>query len=370
MITIFDFFTQYIFEPPIEAHAELPFVEDAAEFVEQLIPDLSGDPMTWGPNFINWNLQNYVRILDNVFGYHNYDADTELQIGSNFFIAEAVYKYSFNGQTTDYTGIIYGYNATGQTQPFTIFNGPHFRVDVVSETVPFAVSSSYSLTGSNQGPRITGSGTAYPLLIVDEDFTRSTGTAVFGNSAGIPTYNGYTVPSISTNTARLKSVGVTSIPDVLNTYPDASFIKPGTYTYDSYKNQVINNFNDSHPDATQNPEDFPSWQEVLDDVHPEDATEPTESPGNGSCNIDYDEILSEKELESILNQETYYLAEVETGVAALTLQPAPEVFLPEKIVEVGSGMFSLGFSTLSDVGLLVPFVSVAVFMFFISTFRR
>lgn len=362
---MFDFFSDYIFTPPIEAHAELPFVDDISEFADNLIPDLSGNPMTWGPNFINWNLKNYVRILDNVFGYHNYNGDTQISIPETFYTAEAVYNYTFAGDTTTYTGTIYGYPATNQTAPFTVFNGPHFRVDIVSDSPPFQVITGFVTSGSYHGPTISGSGVSSPVLMIDEDYTTQTGTAVFRSNGNIPSYTAYTKPTIQTNTARLTTVGVTSNQAILAFYPKASFIKPDTYTYDSYKKQVIDNFNQSYPEATQNPDDFPTWQEILDEVHPEDATEPTEpSSGNGCCNIDYDEILSEGELESILNQEIYELAEIETIDSVFSLPEAPTYQLSEQIPDAVGFITSASVDLLSGLSLLPLFIGVAVIRFF------
>lgn len=302
-----DFIYKYILNPPIEAHAELPFVEDAADFVGSLIPDLSGDPMTWGPNFVNWNLQNYVRILDNVFGYHNYDQNTEFNFSTTFYTAEAEYNYVFAGNTTTYTGIIYGIPSTENTSPVTIFNGPHLRVDIISDSsTPFTVNAGFITSGSYQGPSISGSGVAYPIIMVDEDWTQTIGTAVFRSSGSIPSYTAFTKPNVSTSIARLKSVGVTSNQAVLASHPEAAFIRPGTYNYDGFKKQIINNFNETHPEATVNPDDFPSWQEVLDEVHPEDATEPTEPVPGGPG-------LTKEELYEVLTTEDYDMDQLHTN---------------------------------------------------------
>lgn len=87
--------------------------------------------------------------------------------------------------------------------------------------------------------------------------------------------------------------------------------------------------------------------------------------------IDYDEVLGEDELESILSDETYYLAEIDTNISQLALQSAPVTsYLPEKVVEAGQMSLAVGLDMFSEMGILSPFVSIAVFSFFMGVFRR
>ena len=64
------------------------------------------------------------------------------------------------------------------------------------------------------------------------------------------------------------------------------------------------------------------------------------------------------------------LAEVDTDVSQLSLQSAPSAQLPEKVIEVSQMSVSAGLDLFSQWGILTPFVSVAVFSFFLSAFQR
>ena len=98
--------------------------------------------------------------------------------------------------------------------------------------------------------------------------------------------------------------------------------------------------------------------------------DPSEPEPEEPFTIDYGDILSEDELTSILSDETYMLAEVDTDVSQLSLQSAPSAQLPEKVIEVSQMSVSAGLDLFSQWGILTPFVSVAVFSFFLSAFQR
>ena len=83
--------------------------------------------------------------------------------------------------------------------------------------------------------------------------------------------------------------------------------------------------------------------------------------------IDYDEILGEDELESILNQETYELAtfptesdfEIDT-IETFPVQIAP---LPSEVVTSASALVDYGSNVISDVGFLPVYTPLALFSF-------
>lgn len=423
--------------------------DDAIDFLDELVPDLSGFPMTWGPNLIKWGLQNYIRALDNIFGEHEYTQITEINF-SNSIVANVSYSYTdAYGATDTYTGLLSYYPSQIDDLGVVFFDSSHVRAETYS--VRNAAGSAPSLTVNQSNGRITLSLNKYNVGIYSNDILNNSDyNSIYVSPAITKTYFADGSSTAPYNAiGRLVTVGFTTASDVADAYDTAIYIPSGDYDYNSYKTAIIDNFNDKYPDEALNPDDFPTFDEVLQEVHPAEPTEPSESGTggsiyvenngtiegdfaagafgagaigwvdidgelnaefNGDVNLDgdlnfngdvnfngdlnlsggdmnfsgnvsfgdvyvqgdtinYDEVLSERELESILNQETYYLAEIETDVKTLTIQDAPLTYLPEKIVETGSGVFSFGFGALSDVGLLSPFVSVAVLAFFVRTFR-
>lgn len=84
-----------------------------------------------------------------------------------------------------------------------------------------------------------------------------------------------------------------------------------------YANDIILSETDTDGETVYNESDtitiydLPEF-ETEPESESESTTDPVE-PDSQSCSIDYDEILGESELESILNQETYNIPEIETG---------------------------------------------------------
>lgn len=126
-----------------------------------------------------------------------------------------------------------------------------------------------------------------------------------------------------TNTAHLRGVrdgynngiGFTTIPTLHNNniYIPYAPISGESATYNDVKEYIVDWANDLSTDLDLGlvfaDADFYDFDVVIET---ESETETESGSGGGCCNIDYNEILSEDELESILTQETYYIPEITT----------------------------------------------------------
>lgn len=106
---------------------------------------------------------------------------------------------------------------------------------------------------------------------------------------------------------KLSDISATSNPTISQQFPNAVYVPSpdsGTINYNDYTTSIINWVNNTYPQYNITINDLPTWEEL----ETEDTTEPDYQPAS----INYDEILSEDELESILTQETYQIPEIET----------------------------------------------------------
>lgn len=77
--------------------------------------------------------------------------------------------------------------------------------------------------------------------------------------------------------------------------------------------------------------------------------------------IDYDEILSERELESILTQETYYIPELETDFLSLELMTLPPAEpLPERLTQLSAVVAEKSTGFLDDFGVSAVYTPLAI----------
>lgn len=112
-------------------------------------------------------------------------------------------------------------------------------------------------------------------------------------------------------------IGFTTIPALHNTniYIPYAPISGESATYNDVKEYIVDWANDLSTDLDLGlvfaDADFYDFDMVIET---ESETETESGSGGGCCNIDYNEILSEGELESILTQETYYIPEITTEI--------------------------------------------------------
>lgn len=175
-----------------------------------------------------------------------------------------------------------------------------------------------------------------------------------------------------TNYTDLKGLTITNIKASTNTtYPPSGLnniyipIDP-TETYDPTSiyepiEIFVSEWNESNPEDTINPDAIPDWNEIGQT----ESTEPTEPETSAcGCKIDYDEILSEDELESILNQETFQLSTIETMETDIYLPetlPAQIDNLPVELVVTSNSVVDYGSQLITDVGLTPVYAPLMVF---------
>lgn len=98
-----------------------------------------------------------------------------------------------------------------------------------------------------------------------------------------------------------------------------------------------------------------------------DPSEPEQEP----FTIDYNEILSEDELESILNQETYELAELPTEqFESYMIESVPEMqYLPGEVVTTSATVVNYASELVENCGLLPVYSPLAIFATFVYILR-
>lgn len=112
-------------------------------------------------------------------------------------------------------------------------------------------------------------------------------------------------------------IGFTTIPALHsnNIYIPYAPISATNATYNDVKEYIVDWANDLSTDLDLGlvfaDADFYDFDVAIET---ESETETESGSGGGCCNIDYNEILSEGELESILTQETYYIPEITTEI--------------------------------------------------------
>ena len=85
--------------------------------------------------------------------------------------------------------------------------------------------------------------------------------------------------------------------------------------------------------------------------------------------VDYDEILSERELESILNQTEYYLEEIGTDEPVIQLDTLPDAVLPAEVSAVSRDIVVASANVLTDTGMMSVYLPIAVVVFLIRVLK-
>lgn len=133
-------------------------------------------------------------------------------------------------------------------------------------------------------------------------------SSVLYTSSDVPTYNPFYNKNYSERRiGKIIKIDYTTSNQVHNRLPDVPYmpISGGEYTYNQIRNYVVNEYNNANPEETISVNDLP---DIDGNLPTEETTEATEPPYDVQpFSIDYDEILGEKELESILKETQYVL---------------------------------------------------------------
>lgn len=150
-------------------------------------------------------------------------------------------------------------------------------------------------------------------------------------------------------------------------------LKPGSqYTYQQAADIIIDAVNVKYPDLNITIEDLPPESNYLP-TEPTDPTEPTAPsetvlPG-GSFEIDYGEIISPSELESILGQETYQVDTV-VSLDILAVDMPQLDTLPQDMVVAAGALMTAVTPLFTETGLLPIFLPLAIVMILVYFLRR
>lgn len=215
-------------------------------------------------------------------------------------------KYSFNTSIHDGYALMAGthVNVTALRTESTTGTAPTIYFEPTYNTAVWSGGSYYTSIASINGHELghTTIQTIYPYM-----------PNVIFYENGSTNYSGVTF-----TVGKPESISFTTMSSVATANPDAVYlpISGESLSYNDirallvdYTNEIILSETDTEGETIYNESDTIS----VDDL-PEFETEgETESPDPIECSINYDEILGESELESILTQETYEIPELETG---------------------------------------------------------
>lgn len=215
-------------------------------------------------------------------------------------------KYSFNTSVHDGYALMAGthVNAVAVRTENTAGTAPFIAFDPTYNTSFWSGGSYYAVNAT-----INGVSTGYSGAQTMADYMPN----IIFYENGTTNYSGtdFTI-------GKPESISFTTMSNVATANPNAVYlpISGESLSYNdirallvNYANDTILSETDTEGETIYNESDTIS----IDDL-PEFETEgETESPDPIECSINYDEILGEDELESILTQETYYIPELETG---------------------------------------------------------
>lgn len=138
------------------------------------------------------------------------------------------------------------------------------------------------------------------------------------------------------------------------------------YTYNEAVNIIIPFLHENgYPDVTA--DDLPQF----DEINPTEPTEPPATSPGGCCDftVDYNEILSPSELESVLNETDYELAEVPTMSDTLNLPELPSETLPPSVLAIAGTAMRSSYDFYMATGLAGVMVATAVIVCLIRMLR-
>lgn len=155
-----------------------------------------------------------------------------------------------------------------------------------------------------------------------------------------------------------------------NSHKRSSLVVPiepnEVYTYNEAVNIIIPFLHENgYPDVTA--DDLPQF----DEINPTEPTEPPATSPGGCCDftIDYNEILSPSELESVLNETDYELAEVPTMSDTLNLPELPSETLPPSVLAIAGTAMRSSYDFYMATGLAGVMVATAVIVCLIRMLR-
>lgn len=365
-------FAKYMLEnPTMSGGTEATFSEKISSVGKQRLYYTKSDiyeNITFGVDFDITNKEGKFRITRSGFGalstYYMYspeNADITLKwsaYGYRLYVGECV----SSGSDPDFTRDIYiemrSYSinslpvSTESSSTALLNNDVDILDGIVRGYVPYAentfATNSYQQNANHY--LINNSNNYWNPITIYNVFPIQAGTTI--NQSNVNQYSeyGYTWNN-TTNTIDFD-------PDILAAYINNELMPQLELMYE--------NFYKKFPDIDANITD-----EDITYVDPfEQATEPPETlppatfpPGSGGG-------MTPEELDAVLNQETYYILDMETDLPLIAVDSLPDVEnFPSEITAAASGLSSFVIDLFSGLGLLQIFVAFSVLAFIVFAIR-
>lgn len=233
------------------------------------------------------------------------NADTEILWGD--VASGTVYYYFTDTDGVRHIKSSYFYFNTGDV-PGNVSNGTvsFFAVRQGSGTAPVSISFASNSITLNSGGLWNFKTDFLPYEHLSSDDYTGTDKLVIYTTAGINyvefnenrTYNSYnTQITLGTTDDNKTPFKYTTSPSAHEHYPNVPYIPVSgrNMSYNDMRQYVVNQYNEQNPSETINVNDLPAF---------DDSPDPTEYQ---PFSLDYNEILGERELESILKETQYIL---------------------------------------------------------------
>lgn len=296
--------------------------------------------------------------------------DTDVNY-SVYLVGDGYYYYRPYGESTSVTeSCTFSLSNAGFSEGNFFVSGSHVQWFVSGEgasigdvDVTLTSSGEYYIQVHTDGFRLssiinggggTNSGTeisTFARLMTSATYTPT----YYGGQTSGGTYSTDWVQCICT----VSGITATSSPTVAQQFPDVVYVpvpSGNEITYNEYRQAVIDWANNTY-NFNFDIDISPTWE----DIYP--TEEPTEEPAQ-PFSIDYDEILSEDELESILTQESYEVSEIESITETVVIDIEELVVEGDteykEIMGFVPDAMAVSMDLLNSLGVSAPLTSAAI----------
>jgi hypothetical protein len=239
------------------------------------------------------------------------DGDTPIYWGSVASGRAYYYWVDADGVRSMHSGTYYF--DTGRAQSYSIFSSPDFTVYGVKND---NTSGVISLSSYSNGINLYGGVWDYKCSLDNGDsYAQQYGSVSIAYSRyDYPIY--YQNPSSGTQFNSMfakdnggSEISYTNLATLHRDFPNVPYIPvSGNKTYNDIRNYIVNQYNNQNPEETITTDDLPDIDGNLPTEESTTETDAVEPSYNiQPFSIDYDEILGEKEMESIIAETRYIL---------------------------------------------------------------
>lgn len=308
--------------------------------------------------------QAYKQMLDS-----NLHAGGDTEVSYSLYIAgNGYYEYYPDNVTPVTETCTFSISDGAFSEGAFFMNGEHVKWFVGGETqnpsymddinVIIANGTNYYLGVKSTSPGIL----FYPLINGGGATAQTELRFLDGNVPSYYATGSYSIGQYN-NVCAISDMTATSSPTVHAQFPEAVYVPSpagDTITYNEYRESAIEWANITY-NFNLSVNEFPEFQDLID------ATEPETQP----FSLDYNEILSEGELESILNQETYTIIDLPTETQEdFEIVQIPQIqALPENITESSPVIINYASKIFTDFGFTPIYLPLAIFTLFVYILR-